>query len=331
MNGPGHSEAIGDLVEAHPEGSEADWIAACARVDDTPGPGDPDLGARRTPARPGASAENDLQTELNTALWLARCAFAAGRPADAVRWSEPFIRHTETDAYDSSSRWSRGSPSTLAGSTSPARSSKRSSDQFGGVVDHDLSSLRAGIAAAEGRTADALAPLPLGPRRLPRAGCRFDVALTILDMAVLIGPDEPAVRSSIPEGREILESLGAQTAPRTPRCARRGTTSIRRRPRRARSGTPDRSRPGSADPPRQVEGGSLYSPPQWTRGGRGSTSSTSSGASSRQRLRPASVPGGERARRQAVQDDRQEDGPGDDRGQWARRRRPPPRGRRGRG
>ena len=42
------------------------------------------------------------------------------------------------------------------------------------------------------------------------AGCRFDVALTILDMATLIGPDEPAVRSSIPEGREILESLGAR-------------------------------------------------------------------------------------------------------------------------
>ena len=41
-------------------------------------------------------------------------------------------------------------------------------------------------------------------------GCRFDVALTILDMVTLIGPDEPAVRSSIPEGREILESLGAR-------------------------------------------------------------------------------------------------------------------------
>ena len=42
------------------------------------------------------------------------------------------------------------------------------------------------------------------------AGCRFDVALTILDMAALIGPAEPAVRSAIPEGREILESLGAR-------------------------------------------------------------------------------------------------------------------------
>ena len=42
-------------------------------------------------------------------------------------------------------------------------------------------------------------------------GCRFDVALTVLDMAALIGPDEPAVRAAIPEGREILVSLGAQT------------------------------------------------------------------------------------------------------------------------
>jgi hypothetical protein len=29
-------------------------------------------------------------------------------------------------------------------------------------------------------------------------------------MASLIGPDDPAVRSVLPEGREILESLGAR-------------------------------------------------------------------------------------------------------------------------
>ncbi len=81
---------------------------------------------------------------------------------------------------------------------------------FGGVVDHDLATLHAGIAAAEGRTADALALYRSAIGGYREAGCRFDVALTIFDMARLIGPDEPAVNASIPEAREILESLEAR-------------------------------------------------------------------------------------------------------------------------
>jgi hypothetical protein len=83
-------------------------------------------------------------------------------------------------------------------------------DQFGGVIDHDLADLRAGIAALEGRTGDALVLYRSALAGYREAGCRFDVALTILDMATLIGPAEPAVRSSIAECREILESLGAR-------------------------------------------------------------------------------------------------------------------------
>ena len=78
------------------------------------------------------------------------------------------------------------------------------------MIDHDLSNMRAGIAAGEGRTQDALGLYRSALAGYREAGCRFDVALTILDMATLIGPDEPAVRSSIPEAREILESLGAR-------------------------------------------------------------------------------------------------------------------------
>ena len=77
-------------------------------------------------------------------------------------------------------------------------------------MDHDLANVRAGIAAAEGRTADALGQYRAALAGYREIGCRFDTALTILDMAVLIGPDEPAVRGAIPECREILESLGAR-------------------------------------------------------------------------------------------------------------------------
>ena len=82
--------------------------------------------------------------------------------------------------------------------------------RFGGVADDDLSGLRAGIAAGDGRIPEALGLYRSALAGYRDAGCRFDVALTILDMAALIGTDEPAVRSVIPEGREILESLGAR-------------------------------------------------------------------------------------------------------------------------
>ena len=82
--------------------------------------------------------------------------------------------------------------------------------RFGGVLDHDRSNLGAGIAALEGRIPEALALYRSALAGYRDAGCRFDVALTILDMAALVGPAEPAVRSAIPEGREILEGLGAR-------------------------------------------------------------------------------------------------------------------------
>ncbi len=84
-------------------------------------------------------------------------------------------------------------------------------DLFGGVTDFDKSNVRAGIAALQGRPAEALGLYRSALAGYRDAGCRFDVALTVLDMAALIGPDEPAVRAAIPEGREILVGLGAHS------------------------------------------------------------------------------------------------------------------------
>ena len=67
----------------------------------------------------------------------------------------------------------------------------------------------AGIAALEGRVPEALGLYRSALAGYRDAGCRFDVALTVLDMAALIGPEEPGVRAVIPEGREILVGLGA--------------------------------------------------------------------------------------------------------------------------
>ena len=49
----------------------------------------------------------------------------------------------------------------------------------------------------------AVQPIQVGAQQL-------GVALVVLDMAMLIGPDEPAVAAAIPEGRAILETLGAE-------------------------------------------------------------------------------------------------------------------------
>ena len=50
------------------------------------------------------------------------------------------------------------------------------------------------------------------PGALPSifVGLRFSLAMAIFDMAKLLGPDDPAVRSVIEEGRGILEELGAR-------------------------------------------------------------------------------------------------------------------------
>ena len=170
--------------------------------------GEPDI-ARGERLLAGALAENDYQTELNASGWLARCEFAAGRPAAALRRSEPFFRYAPGGALNDFAMVGRFA--LHDGRLDMAqRVLELSGGQFGGVIDHDLSSLRAGIAALEGRIPEALGLYRSALAGYRDAGCRFDVALTILDMAALIGTDEPAVRSVIPEGREILVSLGAR-------------------------------------------------------------------------------------------------------------------------
>ena len=201
-------DAIGDLVDAHTDRGDADWLALC-RDYPTAWTGAPDM-ARAERLHAASLAEHDFQTELNTTGWLARCAFAAGRADDALRWSDASLSHAATRA--SVEDFSMvGRFALHAGRLDVARQMvQQIGSPFGGVVDHDLASLQAGIAAVEGRTSDALALYRSALAGYREAGCRFDVALTALDMATLIGTDEPAVQASIPEAREILESLSAR-------------------------------------------------------------------------------------------------------------------------
>jgi class 3 adenylate cyclase/tetratricopeptide (TPR) repeat protein len=79
----------------------------------------------------------------------------------------------------------------------------------GPAIDARRSSIRAGLAALEGRGADALALYREGVRRFRDAGLPLDEALTAIEMATLLDPADPEVRAEAEAAREILTRLGA--------------------------------------------------------------------------------------------------------------------------
>ncbi|HEY6056993.1 MAG TPA: hypothetical protein VIV06_03125, partial [Candidatus Limnocylindrales bacterium] len=72
-------------------------------------------------------------------------------------------------------------------------------------------SIRAGLAALDGRPADALSLYREALRDLADAGLPFDQALTTIEMASLLDPAVPEVRAASEAAREILARLGARS------------------------------------------------------------------------------------------------------------------------
>jgi class 3 adenylate cyclase/tetratricopeptide (TPR) repeat protein len=80
----------------------------------------------------------------------------------------------------------------------------------GRAFDNDKGVLRAGIAALEGRGEEALAGYREALRTWRDLGCVWDEALCSIDMAVLLDPSLPEVRTAADSAREILTRLGAR-------------------------------------------------------------------------------------------------------------------------
>jgi len=80
----------------------------------------------------------------------------------------------------------------------------------GNAIDADRLVIGAGIAALEGRAADALATYTEALRSWRDLGLAWDEALTAIDMATVLDPADPAVRSATDAARETLVRLGAQ-------------------------------------------------------------------------------------------------------------------------
>ena len=83
----------------------------------------------------------------------------------------------------------------------------------GAAVELDIATIRAGIAALEGRGAEALAAYREVLKGWRQYGLAFDEALAVTDLATLLPPDEraaPDVQTAVEWARETLQRLGAQ-------------------------------------------------------------------------------------------------------------------------
>ncbi len=80
----------------------------------------------------------------------------------------------------------------------------------GPAIDARRAAIRAGLAALDGRGADAMALYRDANRRFRDSGLPFDEGLTAIEMATLLDPAEPEARAAIDAGRAILEKLGAR-------------------------------------------------------------------------------------------------------------------------
>ncbi len=80
----------------------------------------------------------------------------------------------------------------------------------GRAIGLDKTTVRAGIAALEGRAADALTGYREALRGWRQIGCAWDEALAVIDMATLLGPTDPDSLAEIEWARATLVRLGAQ-------------------------------------------------------------------------------------------------------------------------
>ncbi len=226
-------QALGELVENDPDRFEAEWIAA-NRDAFTAWRGDPDI-ARAERILAAARAESDYQSEVNASTWLARCAFAAGRPDEAVRLAEPFLRF----AIESGNWGGEFAMSVRfalhAGRLDVAhRVHDASGTIFGGVIDHDMANVRRRDRRPRGSRPGGARAVPLGPGRLPRRR-----------LPVRRRADGPRHgRAHRPRG-----AGGPRRHPRRPRDPRRPWRALARRASRHARGR--RRAAGSAPPDRQ--------------------------------------------------------------------------------
>jgi tetratricopeptide (TPR) repeat protein len=169
-------------------------------------------------------------------------AMADGRLQDArTAWR----RIADQDAINAPEFIYRAArPAIWEGEVEVARSDLAALDAtgvHGSVVELRRMTIRAGLAALEGRSADALAQYREALRGWHDLGLRWDEALTGLDMANLLEPSEPEVRAAAESSRQILVRLGAKPYVARLDAAMGRSTSVERSPIQAADSIQSRS------------------------------------------------------------------------------------------
>ncbi|MBA3688842.1 MAG: AAA family ATPase [Chloroflexi bacterium] len=142
---------------------------------------------------------------------MANAALANGRLGDArTAW-----RHlADQDAVNAPEfRYRAARPAMWDGDVEAARTDLAALDAtgvHGSVVELRRMTIRAGLTALEGRTADALALYRGALRGWRDLGLTWDEALTGIDMATLLEPSDPEVSTVAESSRQTLIRLGAK-------------------------------------------------------------------------------------------------------------------------
>ena len=155
-----------------------------------------------------SEAEGDPQQLGNSLAWAMDHAFALGDDEVAIAYGRRLL-----DTAEFVTRGARAGAARVALHVGDVATAERAAASLeptlGGATDADLAVIRAGIAAARGRTGEALAGYRTALAAYRELGLAFDIALTGFDMAALLGDAEPAAVAAAAEAREILVGLGA--------------------------------------------------------------------------------------------------------------------------
>jgi class 3 adenylate cyclase/tetratricopeptide (TPR) repeat protein len=156
------------------------------------------------------AASDDPQMQANWALTVGIVAFTSGDLETARTESR---RAAATVAGQAPITLARAARAALwAKNAIAAKDDVEALDEsgfHGPAIETDRLTIRAGIAALDGRPADALGLYREALAAWRDLGLLWDEALCGLDMAELLDPGEPAVRSAIDRSRDILVQLEA--------------------------------------------------------------------------------------------------------------------------
>ena len=158
----------------------------------------------------GTNADRNLVAALRDASGAA--ALGAGRLDDAVvEYREAAELSANAGATDErllaarAAFWGGNAPGAAAELVEIEASGYRAP-----AVEARTATIRAGLAASEGRRAEALGLYRDALRRWQDLGMVWDEVLTSIDMATLLDPAEPEVRAAAASAREVLTRLGAK-------------------------------------------------------------------------------------------------------------------------